>query len=278
MDKGNKDGGFHIVKRKSKGHLPRNKSMSPTLKQIQWVPNAFVDRCYHCNSGFNMLTNRKHHCRHCGNIFCDKCSSYKISLPERGMLEPVRVCISCYNEVYYKQMMHGALIDGDDIKDGAPQRPKREQLSELLHAEFAEHNITLQPGEDMKMHLPQTYFYAQEVSRVADVDNIPRIGDQPIGAASPQTAPELPSDQAPLWCGTLVVTNYRLCYLPSRGARIKPSGLGIQAMAVRFDILLSLARCVDRKPCWKVHVCFMVLILVLFYRCVIGSAVNDLQS
>jgi len=61
MDTPGKDGGFHIVKRKSKSRI---KSMSPTLQQVRWVPNAFADRCYHCSSSFNMLTNRKHHCRY----------------------------------------------------------------------------------------------------------------------------------------------------------------------------------------------------------------------
>lgn len=43
------------------------------------------------------LTNRKHHCRCCGQLFCQKCSSKKSTIPKFGIEKPVRVCDNCCN-------------------------------------------------------------------------------------------------------------------------------------------------------------------------------------
>lgn len=37
----------------------------------------------------------KHHCRGCGEGFCNTCSNFKMKVPARGWDEAVRVCNSC---------------------------------------------------------------------------------------------------------------------------------------------------------------------------------------
>ena len=37
-----------------------------------WIPNKIVDHCTDCTNTFS-ISNRKHHCRGCGNIFCGGC-------------------------------------------------------------------------------------------------------------------------------------------------------------------------------------------------------------
>ena len=69
-----------------------------------WIPDSRVNRCFGCNIGFNLLR-RKHHCRYCGRIFCNTCSSHRELIPSyfrayvpvHGELTntPQRTCDNC---------------------------------------------------------------------------------------------------------------------------------------------------------------------------------------
>ncbi|XP_015172609.1 PREDICTED: RUN and FYVE domain-containing protein 2 isoform X3 [Polistes dominula] len=58
-----------------------------------WADDRQVTHCKGCNREFN-ITRRKHHCRHCGNIFCKNCSDNSMSLTDNS--KQVRVCDECY--------------------------------------------------------------------------------------------------------------------------------------------------------------------------------------
>ncbi|XP_031495040.1 protein FREE1 [Nymphaea colorata] len=63
-----------------------------------WVPDEAVSKCTGCGTDFGAF-NRKHHCRNCGDIFCDKCTSGRIALTNDDQAQPVRVCDRCLAEV-----------------------------------------------------------------------------------------------------------------------------------------------------------------------------------
>lgn len=56
------------------------------------------DACSKCYSAFGMIM-RKHHCRNCGQVFCDKCSSKSCPIPKYGMNDDVRVCDDCFDKL-----------------------------------------------------------------------------------------------------------------------------------------------------------------------------------
>ncbi|MFO0007581.1 MAG: FYVE zinc finger domain-containing protein, partial [bacterium] len=43
---------------------------------FRWVKDEEVDKCHKCQVKFSTLT-RRHHCRECGSIFCDKLSKMR---------------------------------------------------------------------------------------------------------------------------------------------------------------------------------------------------------
>ena len=54
-----------------------------------WVSDKKVANCGNCQATFT-FTNRRHHCRKCGYIFCNSCSSKQSAIP--GLYEGVKVC------------------------------------------------------------------------------------------------------------------------------------------------------------------------------------------
>jgi hypothetical protein len=61
-----------------------------------WKPDTSVAECESCLKPFTTFTNRRHHCRDCGGIFCATCTSQKVLMPHRGLPKSQsRVCKYC---------------------------------------------------------------------------------------------------------------------------------------------------------------------------------------
>ncbi|GAU94128.1 hypothetical protein RvY_05957 [Ramazzottius varieornatus] len=59
-----------------------------------WIPDEQALLCAACDAPFTFVR-RKHHCRNCGKVFCQQCSSNTIPLPHFQIQRPVRVCNNC---------------------------------------------------------------------------------------------------------------------------------------------------------------------------------------
>ena len=55
-----------------------------TLSQA-WEYDDVYDNCYRCSTRFSIFE-RKHHCRHCGKIFCHNCSRQKALVPPSAIV------------------------------------------------------------------------------------------------------------------------------------------------------------------------------------------------
>eukprot|EP00043_Microstomoeca_roanoka_P019292 m.215350 g.215350 ORF g.215350 m.215350 type:complete len:152 (-) comp16974_c1_seq12:464-919(-) len=62
----------------------------------EWVNDSYVKECEACHKPFSVKT-RRHHCRQCGHVFCNACSSNTAKLASSK--KPERVCNTCYEEV-----------------------------------------------------------------------------------------------------------------------------------------------------------------------------------
>jgi hypothetical protein len=75
---------------------PPRRRASFAAEPVAWIPDSLAERCYQCECSFSLVI-WKHHCRRCGNVFCDGCSSKSIPLLDKGHMAPVRVCNACYD-------------------------------------------------------------------------------------------------------------------------------------------------------------------------------------
>uniref|UniRef100_A0A3Q0RHQ9 RUN and FYVE domain containing 2 n=1 Tax=Amphilophus citrinellus TaxID=61819 RepID=A0A3Q0RHQ9_AMPCI len=58
-----------------------------------WLKDKEATHCKLCEKEFS-ISRRKHHCRNCGEIFCNSCSDNELPLPASP--KPVRVCDTCH--------------------------------------------------------------------------------------------------------------------------------------------------------------------------------------
>ncbi|XP_036746884.1 FYVE, RhoGEF and PH domain-containing protein 6 isoform X2 [Manis pentadactyla] len=91
-----------------------------------WIPDTRATMCMICTSEFT-LTWRRHHCRACGKIVCQACSSNKYGL-DYLKNQPARVCEHCFQELQKLDHQHSPKI-------GSPGNHKSSSaLSSVLHS------------------------------------------------------------------------------------------------------------------------------------------------
>jgi FYVE zinc finger len=61
--------------------------MDNVFQRGQWMDDSESDSCLECNSSFSLLL-RRHHCRRCGSLFCDNCTSKRILIPDALFVVP----------------------------------------------------------------------------------------------------------------------------------------------------------------------------------------------
>jgi serine/threonine protein kinase len=98
----NSAGGAEVLKKhpffahvKSWDDLTTADVSSYWIRDAEWQKDDAALGCKLCGQPFTLFR-RKHHCRACGLIYCDKCSSRTSLIPESNYTGQERVCDTCY--------------------------------------------------------------------------------------------------------------------------------------------------------------------------------------
>lgn len=97
-----------------------------------WVPNAKIIACHGCKSHFEQKGLSKHHCRSCGQGFCNACTKYQMPVPRRGWQSAVRVCRECYETGQKVAMENNAGNSGHVVKSATADDIRARKVGEAL--------------------------------------------------------------------------------------------------------------------------------------------------
>ncbi|XP_029021485.1 RUN and FYVE domain-containing protein 2 [Betta splendens] len=84
--------GLHLSQSKLK--MEDFREVNKALKGHAWLKDDEATQCKQCHKEFS-IARRKHHCRNCGDIYCNTCSNNELALPSYP--RPVRVCDTCHS-------------------------------------------------------------------------------------------------------------------------------------------------------------------------------------
>ena len=116
----------------------------------RWMPDEEATSCTKCKDAFDWM-NRRHHCRHCGIIFCNKCSHQRCLLPASFEIrDPQRVCESCFEALAPHQTSLTSVIANHQKVNSLDLTSTRRYLnlpfaltlgSEIRKAAYSIHNM-----------------------------------------------------------------------------------------------------------------------------------------
>ncbi|CAG5991975.1 unnamed protein product [Menidia menidia] len=95
--------GLHLSQSKLK--MEDFKEVNKALKGHAWLKDDEATHCKQCQKEFS-ISRRKHHCRNCGDIYCNGCSSNELALPSYP--RPVRVCDMCHSLLLQRSSSTGS--------------------------------------------------------------------------------------------------------------------------------------------------------------------------
>mmetsp|Transcript_9660 Transcript_9660/g.29861 ORF Transcript_9660/g.29861 Transcript_9660/m.29861 type:complete len:307 (-) Transcript_9660:197-1117(-) len=94
-------------------------------EQNMWRPDGAVTQCFDCSRRF-MFFRRRHHCRVCGNVFCDDCTKYRgevsVTHPKPKQVS-VRMCLPCSDGLKRGMRCRAPTVVGGSpliVPNGAP--------------------------------------------------------------------------------------------------------------------------------------------------------------
>ncbi|TKA27416.1 hypothetical protein B0A50_05028 [Salinomyces thailandicus] len=159
-------------------------SMYDSTAPPEWADS---DVCMRCRERFT-FTNRKHHCRNCGNVFCGPCSAKALPLPHLGITTPVRVDDGCYAKLQAKSSAAGPQSPGAESRRATLWQDSGMGLSSRAESKMHPRSARLEP-ESFDADLKRALEMSLEESKggAAGAGYVPQSALQQSKPAAPNT-------------------------------------------------------------------------------------------
>ncbi|XP_051866109.1 zinc finger FYVE domain-containing protein 26 [Pristis pectinata] len=159
----------------AQGSIRRSKSItefvppdSPPAKK-DWVPDSKAMFCLVCCKERFTMFNRRHHCRRCGRVVCQSCSTNKMVVKDCRE-NPVRVCDQCYN--YYHTKEKEQLDEGEDATSCAEAGTEFAAALQMPRVAETHWNLTLNEDENETERSEFSYEQAPSASLCIAILNL----------------------------------------------------------------------------------------------------------
>lgn len=127
--------------------LKESDAMFVAEKAPDWAEG---ERCFTCRTEFG-LVQRQHHCRHCGQVFCGKCSSKNSTIPKFGIEKPVRVCDNCHEKLQGKSSSTKSPSSGGNKESDLPDEYLNSPLAQQSQMPPQRNEADLQEEEELQL-------------------------------------------------------------------------------------------------------------------------------
>uniref|UniRef100_A0ABM5FA00 Zinc finger FYVE domain-containing protein 26 n=1 Tax=Pogona vitticeps TaxID=103695 RepID=A0ABM5FA00_9SAUR len=131
----------------------------PPPKQ-DWIPDEAEDTCMVCKTERFTMFNRRHHCRRCGRLVCNSCSTKKMVV-EACWENPTRVCDQCYA---YRNKESSTLLPHDTEVYESPDNEHRDYSAVVRIPKMAELEWLLSLREEENDIVRSEFYYEQAPS------------------------------------------------------------------------------------------------------------------
>ncbi|KAH8267432.1 hypothetical protein KR018_001929, partial [Drosophila ironensis] len=151
--------------------------------------------CTRCRVEFT-FTNRKHHCRNCGQVFCGQCSAKQCTLPKYGIEKEVRVCDGCFKAIHKRSSSSKSASRADS---DLPAEYLNSSLSQQVQTPAHKSEQELKEEEELQLALALSQSEAEQqkqkphsMTATAAAYRMQQRSPSPEAPPAPQQLPQQP--------------------------------------------------------------------------------------